>query len=382
MLIYDGNPNMHRYLIRSLLMWMCAATTAAAQTLPTSLPTVPPNSAPRREAILPTGFTRVQIEGRDFFLEPRDEAWVRAAMETATPTTMPTTMPSDIIEQLRAKRGTITQRMARDLAVTDTKPIDDYLDQRLKVFLQGMDEYRPPIIYLIVTVPRLREIMMAGWTDPRFYYNRAANDVSYSTRVNLAMDERGDTVVALLYDPQVAADARQQRIMQEIRTTEAGILNAVSREALAMSTVALVELVSAQLTSGLTLKPDQEWFGVGASGVLAGQYVAELSGISSEQILDGLSQENPGNPIRPSTIDLLHPMSLGDLRPQATGAYLDAYRRRAMQVVRSLAAKGGEGAIAKVLAAMRQNPPADGPALVRLIQQATGVDLSKELANQ
>ncbi len=364
-------------LLASLL---CSAS--FAQTLPSSLPTLSPTTAPRREAVLPQGFARVELEGRVFFLEPADEAWVRAAVESATPATMPTTMPADLLDRLIAKRRSIVQRMVRDLALSDAKPIEEYIDQRLKAFLQRMDDYRPPLVYLVATSPRLTEIMKQGWSDPRFHYNRVAEEVQYSTRVSLALDERDDTVVPLLYSADETPDARQRRIIEEIRGTEGSILDAVSRETLAMTTVGLVELVSSQALTALNLKPDQEWLGVGIAGVLAAIYVADLSGMSADQLVDGLTQENRGNPIRPATIDLLHPMNLNELRPQMLGAYLDAYRRRAMQTVRSLYNRGGDGAIAKVIAAIRANPPADGPALVKLIQQTTGVDLTDSLRPQ
>lgn len=364
---------------RLVLLIILLCSEAASQTMPSSLPTLPPTTAPRREAILPPGFNRTEIEGRVFFLEPADESWVRAAVESTSPATMPTTMPADLLDRLAARRQSVAQQMVRDLALSDAKPIDEYIDQRLKVFLQRMDDYRPPLVYLVTSSPRLTEIMKQGWVDPRFHYNRAAAEVQYSTRVSLALDDRGDTVVPLLYAADETPDARQRRIIEEIRGTEGGILDAVSRETLAMTTVGFVELVSSQALTALNLKPDQEWLGVGIAGVLAAIYVADLSGMSAEQLLDGLTQENRGNPIRPATIDLLRPMNLNELRPQMLGAYVDAYRRRAMQAVRVLYDRGGEGAIPKVIAAIRANPPADGPALVTLIQQTTGVDLTDSL---
>jgi hypothetical protein len=42
----------------------------------------------------------------------------------------------------------------------------------------------------------------------------------------------------------------------------------------------------------------------------------------------------------------------------------------------------GDASLTKVLAAVRANKPADGAALVKLIQEQTGVDLSKDLAPQ
>jgi hypothetical protein len=48
--------------------------------------------------------------------------------------------------------------------------------------------------------------------------------------------------------------------------------------------------------------------------------------------------------------------------------------------VRAWASKCGESAIATTLAAMRKSPPADGPALLKLIHVTTGVDLTNEVS--
>ena len=129
---------------------------------------------------------------------------------------MSSLMPVDILDRLAARRQSIVERMVRDLALSDTKQIDEYIDQRLRTFLQRMDEYRPPLVYLVTTSPRLTEIMKQGWTDPRFYYNRAAGDVQYSTRVSLALDEHSDMVVPLLYNPDDSPEARQRRIIEKL----------------------------------------------------------------------------------------------------------------------------------------------------------------------
>jgi hypothetical protein len=63
------------------------------------------------------------------------------------------------------------------------------------------------------------------------------------------------------------------------------------------------------------------------------------------------------------------------MRQQAIPLYFDAYRRKSTQAIRSLAEKGGESAIPKSIAAIREKKPADGAALVQVIKGATGVDL-------
>jgi hypothetical protein len=70
------------------------------------------------------------------------------------------------------------------------------------------------------------------------------------------------------------------------------------------------------------------------------------------------------------------------MRPAAVPYYNQALRRKAVSVVATLAQKGGDGALTKVVAALRTKLPADGPALVKMIQETTGVDLSKEAGAQ
>ena len=64
------------------------------------------------------------------------------------------------------------------------------------------------------------------------------------------------------------------------------------------------------------------------------------------------------------------------MNPQAVPAYLDTVRRKSCRAIEYLVEQGkGDGAIAKAVAAFRDKKPADGPALVKTIKDATGVDL-------
>jgi hypothetical protein len=164
-----------------------------------------------------------------------------------------------------------------------------------------------------------------------------------------------------------------------MRATEASILGAVSSRTQSMILVAMVELISAKALDPLDLKPDQEWFGVGVAGVLGARYVALLTGMSEARLLSDMTRQDPRNPMRPNSLDMLRPPNMSDVRPEWVNAYTDAFRRRAMQVVWKLVAQGGDGAVGKVIDAIKQNHPADGPALVQLVKQVTGVDLTNDL---
>ena len=360
---------------------LCAPPRAGAQErLPATLPSAQqPATRPRHVAQVPPGFERLELDGRTFFVMPAEEAWLRRAVAEMTPATMPTTMPADLVANLRARRATLRQRMVFDTGIAPAD-VDEYLDQRLTVFLSRMEGLRPPIIYLVASPQQVKGAMKAGWTDPRYRYNRAADDVNFSTTVNLTLDEGGDDMVLpLFFADEEAPEARQKRVAAEMRAAEGSILSAVSQRAQSMMMVAMVELISAKVLDPLGLKADQEWFGVGVAGVLGAKYVAILTGMSEARLLNEMTRPIPANPMRPTSLDLLRPTNIEDVRPEWMEAYTDAYRRRAMMVVWRLLAQAGEGAIAKVIAAMKQAPPADGPALVQLIKDVTGVDLTNEL---
>ena len=361
------------------LIALCTATAPAQEQLPTTLPSAAPTTRPRHVAQVPPGFNRLELDGRTFFVMPQEEPWLRRAVAEMTPATMPTTMPADLLANLGARRASLRQRMAFDTGIAPAD-VDQYLDQRLKVFLGHMDAIRPPVIYLVAAPQQVKDAMKAGWTDPRYRYNRAADDVNYSTTVNLTLEETADDMVLpLFFADSEPPEARQKRIAAEIRATEGRILNAISLRVQSMMMVAMVELISAKVLDPLGLKPDQEWFGVGVAGVLGAKYVALLTGMSEARLLNDMTRPIPQNPMRPSSLDLLHPTNLSDVRPEWIEAYTDAYRRRSMMVVWRLLAKAGEGSIAKVIVAVKKAPPADGPALVQIIKDVTGADLTSEL---
>jgi hypothetical protein len=130
----------------------------------------------------------------------------------------------------------------------------------------------------------------------------------------------------------------------------------------------------------LGLKADQAWLALGVTGFLAARYSAPIIGVQQDELIAAMTADRRRNTIRAATIDLLHPTPASNLREQYVPLYLDAMRRKSTLVVQDWVAQAGDDAIPKTLAALRQTKPADGPALLKLIQQTTGVDLSQNLA--
>jgi hypothetical protein len=89
-----------------------------------------------------------------------------------------------------------------------------------------------------------------------------------------------------------------------------------------------------------------------------------------------MTRDNPQNPVRSESIDLLHPADPSTMKREWLPAYNDAYRIKSARVVRQWLSQAGDSAVALALVAFRASPPADGQALIRMIKMSTGVDLT------
>jgi hypothetical protein len=360
------------------------APTAAPTTRPASAPASRPASAPVRYVlVMPTGFKSVVVGNHTAVVEPADEPWVRKTLETMTPSTLPSTMPTNIMERLAANRASLKAKMVADLALPDPAVVEKFFKETLEKQLGRYDEIAPPLFYMVTSGPRLKQLVKEGWSNPRFYYNRSADDVSMSRAVNLNSDGPGDDVlIPVFVAPDEALDVKQKRLVDTVRTIEDDLALKISQHSQASTQVAFITFIANEVLEPLKPKPEQEWFGVGASNVLSAKYLSLVNGMDAQALLADMTAElNPRvNPMRPSTVDLVHPTALTEMRPEAIPFYVDAYRRKATRVVSSWSVRAGEGSIAKVLTAMRKQMPPDGPGLVKLVQQVSGIDLTMELA--
>jgi hypothetical protein len=129
----------------------------------------------------------------------------------------------------------------------------------------------------------------------------------------------------------------------------------------------------------LKLKTDQEWLGVGLMGIYSAKYSSQVTGFNGPLMVHFMTMDDPRNPIRLETIDLLHPQPRQQIRPAALYAYDDAFRRKSARAVQSWIKQAGEAKLPQLLAALRTHPPADGAALLKQIQQLSGVDLKADV---
>jgi hypothetical protein len=367
--------------MRSILILLAFAAALAgsvraeAQTNPSTSP------ATRHEVIVPPGFARISVSDREILCLPEDEAWVRQAVSAIQPATRPSTMPVDLIQRAETARPEIERQIAADLGNTDAAAIQALFDARLLPMLRQFESLDPPLFYMTTTRERLRDLVKGGWSDPRFHYNRAANDVTFNMSINFSIDgPLDDTVFPVLYTADETDEQKSEKLTDTIQIAEKDITELISNRSQFLTQMAFVQFVSDQAMNRLELPADEAWFGLGVCGYLSARYSSPILDTPTDALLAAMTYEHPRNPVKVATVDLLHPTPASDLREKIVPIYLDAMRRKSTEVVRQWVAEAGEEAIPKTITAIRASKPADGAALVKLILETTGVDLTAPLS--
>jgi hypothetical protein len=305
-----------------------------------------------------------------------DEPWVKEVLTSAPATTKPTTMPSELIDRVGTHRAALVKQLSSDFAYTDTAELEKYIDNELISQLKELSEFRAPIYLMPITHAKLKELVKSGWGSPKFYYNRLADDIAYQPAINLTTDNPDDHVAPILYKEGDTSDAKKKLLADQIHEMESSLLPRVAIQGQAVLQQGLIHFIDSKILMPLEFKPGQEWFGIGLEGVYSGRYVAMLNDISPDMILKFMSTDDPNNPIHTRTIDLLHLRPAAELKPQFGAAYYDALRRKSVGVVNDWLAKAPPDSTAKILAALKQSKPADGEALLKIIKDVSGVDLT------
>jgi hypothetical protein len=363
---------------RRLTLLLALAATLPALAQPAS--TAP---ATREVLVMPPGFERVTVGEHTALCQPNDTQWVKGALAAIKPATRPTTMPSDLLTRITGNRGEVVKQMVTDLALPDDKAANAIFDDHLLPLLKKMDQLRPPVFFLVCTREKLRDLARNGWGEPRFHYNRVANEVSYDDNVPLSLEHpMGDAVLPALYTDSQSPAQRAENLSKGIAQLDASLLERIAQQAQPMVFGMVAEQIGLTVFEPMKLRSDQHWIGLGITGYLASKYAGELTPTPRDQWLKGMTFEDPRFPVSSKAIDLAHPLELTALRPAAVPYYNQALRRKSVAVVTTLAERGGDGALTKVVTALRTKVPADGPALVKMIQETTGVDLSKEAGAQ
>jgi hypothetical protein len=371
---------------RSALIYVLgiAALSFAASGQPA--PGAPPATAPVAPPyvlVMPPGYEKVSVAGHTALCMPNDKEWVTKALTAIKPATRPTTMPADLLKRVTENRAAVVKQMVTDLAMADDKQAKVVFDEKILPTLTKLDQLKPPVFFLVCTRQQLRELTQSGWGEPRFHYNRVANEASFDDNIMLTLDRpMGDAVLPAFYLESETPATRSEHLATGIQQLDAGMVERIAQQTQPLVFNLLAEYIGQTQFDPLKLRRDQQWFGLGVTGYFASKYAGELTPSAMEEWQKGMTFENPRYPVSAKPIDLIHPLEESAMRPIAVPYYNQALRRKAMTVVIKWAAQGGEASITKALVAIRAKTPADGAALVKLIHETSGVDLSKDVAPQ
>ncbi len=309
-----------------------------------------------------------------------DAAWIREALAVYTPATRPATMPADLLTRVAAQRGAVIDTMQKDLGVTDRALLERLFDDKVLPELRRMESFRPAVFFLVTTKPVLKDLIKGEqWSDPRFYFNRVADDVMFTDAIPLSMDKpMDDTIIPALYEESWGVAKRKEHLTGTLKGVDRELAQTISGRAQFDCHMALIDFMMKDVFGPMSLKPGQRWLGLGAAGVLSCDYAAALTGADRRQLLAMLLVEVRRNPVMTSSIDLLNPVEASSIRRELVGAYADAFRRKSVYVARKWIEKSGRESVARVLTSMSKNPPADGVALMALIKADGGIDLTAD----
>jgi len=351
---------------------------------PAAAPAIAPkaDATPARQAlVMPPGYEKVTVAGHTALAEPNDVAWVKQALTDTKPPPKMGVSPADMIQTLVDKRAALTKQMVTDLALADDKAVNEFLDTKVIATLKKLDETRPPVFYLITTQEKLRDLTKTGWGEPRYHYNGVANSAAFDDSVPFSIDKpMDDTVLPAFYNEKDAADVRAKNLAAGLQNFDANLAANAIRQANPTVFNLFVQFIQEKQMDPLKLKRDQSWLSMGVSNFLAAKYTSVVTGVEKNRMLAELTSEPNLFPVSARSIDLVKPVDEASMKAQLVPYYTVSMQRKATAVVAVWVDQAGEAGIPRTLTALRAKMPADGAALVKTIQEATGADLSKYLS--
>jgi hypothetical protein len=380
-----------RRLIRAGLSVVVAASAAvvfgqAARPTGTPAPsaqiaTPPAQARKRQEMVIPPGYQKVTAGDHTVLCEAGEVAWVRQAVADIKPTPKPNITPADVVKALPDKRAGLAKQVEADLALKDDRTLGEFLDGKLVPTLKKLQDFRPPVFYLVTTQPKLRDLTRTGWGEPRYHYNGVADAAAYDTNIAYTiMTPMDDVVLPAMYDEKMPTDARVKALTSFLQDHDARMANLAASQVNPVVFSLFVEYLRERHLDALKLRRDQQWLVMGLSNYLAVKYTNTVTGAPREEMLRQLATEPQDFPVGARAIDLTKPADESTLRPQLVPYYTQAMQRKALAVVAVWVEQAGEGAIPKTLTALRAKTPADAAGLVKAVQEASGVDVGRYLA--
>ena len=355
------------------LLLLAAPAHADPSPDPSPDPTTQP--APHR-AVVPPGYHVVSAGDRSAFCRPADDDWVKSALASVPPTTRPTTMPSDLISAADQHRADLASQIARDFGLPDSKAANAFFDNDLLPGLQKMSAMKLTVYYFPVTHEDLASLLIAGWSDPRFHYNRFANDVGYSPFFHLSAVQPMDDLI--WWVPLQGGDStstRRDALEAQVKTLEALLAGDISLFTQNQAEHLFEIFIHKTVFVPLNLPPRLQWIDFGACNLFAVKYCSQITGMSRQYWTDQLIGR-PGEPRPYLTIDLTNTLDPSQVRPEYLAQYDEMLLPKGALVIQTLLAKSGDSALARVLPTWRTHPPQTAQDFIQSVQSATGVDLT------
>jgi hypothetical protein len=314
---------------------------------------------------------------------PGDVSWVKQALSDVKPPTKQGVSPADMIQTLIDKRAALTKQIVTDLALPDDKSVNEFFDTKLIPTLKKLDETRPPIFYLVVTQEKLRDLTKTGWGEPRYHFNGVANAAVFDDNIAYTIEKpMDDIVLPAFYVDTMPIEQRVKNMSAGVQNLDANLAGLAARQANPAVFNLFTTFIQEKHMEPLKLKRDQSWLGMGVSNFLGAKYTSVVTTVPKDQMLRELTSEPQLFPVSARSIDLTKPLDEGSMKKEALPYYTVSMQRKATAVVAVWVDTAGEAAIPRTLTALRGKPAADGVALVKVIQDATGADLMKYLAAQ
>jgi hypothetical protein len=358
-----------------------AATRSYAQ--PAGAPAAKPDEPKRQELVVPPGYEKVTVAGHTALAAPGDVSWVKQGLSDVKPPTKQGVSPADMIQTLIDKRAALTKQIVTDLALADDKSVNEFFDTKLIPTLKKLDETRPPIFFLVITQDKLRDLTKTGWGEPRYHYNGVANAAVFDDNIAFSIERpMDDVVLPAFYVDTMPIDQRVKNMSAGVQNLDANLAALAARQANPTVFNLFVQFIQERHMEPLKLRRDQSWLGMGVSNFLGVKYTSVVTTIPKDQMLRELTSEPQLFPVSARAIDLTRPLEESSMKKEAAPYYTVSMQRKATAVVAVWVDTAGEAAIPRTLTALRAKPAADGAALVKVIQDATGADLMKYLAAQ
>jgi hypothetical protein len=206
------------------------------------------------------------------------------------------------------------------------------------------------------------------------------NQVRFNDHIQFSIEHPMDESMLLgEYDAADDLTTRAKKLHDAAQKFESDTAFAVAARARVVTQIAIAQFIEKNVFASMKLNDNQTWLQLGVTTYITAKYTPRLTGVDAKQLLADLIYERPGSDPKADALDLLDLPDLGQLLPQYRQNWINAARRKSTLAIEDLVAQGGDDSIKKALAAVKKNPPKDGPSMVSLITGASGVNLLPDL---